>query len=95
MNWIKLLYPRPQFEMQGWPLWIQQIHGKALAIAYYLAQTVALLGLTIIYLILIVPLKTIAWMRGQDPLSLKIDSNQKSYLQNSESVTKIDFKRMY
>lgn len=95
MKWIKLLYPHPHFEMQGWPLWIQKVHGKAMLVAYYIAQTLALLGLAIIYLALIIPLKTVSWMRGQDLLSLKIEKDRKSYLQNSDSVSKIDFKRMY
>lgn len=95
MNWIKLLYPHPHFDMQGWPVWIQKIHGKAMLVAYYIAQTLALLGLGIIYFILIVPLKTVSWLRGQDLLSLKFDSEKSSYLQKSESVQKIDFKRMY
>ncbi|HEX7675450.1 MAG TPA: hypothetical protein VF412_14840 [Bdellovibrio sp.] len=95
MNWIKLLYPHPHFEMQGWPLWIQKIHGKAMIVAYYIAQTLALLGLAIIYLALIVPLKILSSLRGQDLLNLKIETQRQSYLLKSDPIQKIDFKRMY
>lgn len=95
MNWFRLLYPHPSFEVPPGPNWLRFLHGKALHLAYYLTHTVALIFLSLIYLIVIIPLKVGAALRGQDLLKEKLDPQAESYFQESESLKNLDFKRMY
>lgn len=88
MNWIKALYPAPQIELRGFPWWIQKIHGKAMLVAYYAAQTLALVGLTVIYFLVILPCKFFA--KNPD-----IQKQSESYLIHTDSLEKMDFERMY
>ncbi len=95
MNWIKLLYPRPSFEVTLGPKWMREIHGKALLIAYYLTHTLALVCLCIIYFVVIVPFSLWALIKGDDLLDEKLKPKDKSYFQKSEDLALLDFKRMY
>jgi hypothetical protein len=95
LNWIKLLYPPPHFDLQFGLVWMRKIHVVALTIAYYLTHTLALVGLTLIYFLCLIPLKLWFIATDKDPLQRKYDSNLKSYLKISEDLTKMDFKRMY
>lgn len=77
------------------PQWMRKVHGKALLIAYYLTHTLAIVCLGFIYLVLILPLKMWAVIKGQDLLEEKMNPQGKSYFQKSEDLKLLDFKRMY
>jgi len=89
MNWIKVLYPRPHIELRGFPWIIAKVHGKAMLIAYYAAQTLALVGLTLIYFLVILPCKFFILTKSPAP------QPQKSYLLKSDPLASMDFERMY
>lgn len=94
MNWIRLLYPRPHFEVTWGPRWMRRIHAVALTLAYYFSHSLALMGLSLIYLLVILPLK-IFWMaRGRDPLRMRPETRA-SYLEKIPHPTPTDFERMF
>jgi len=95
MNWIRLLYPKPHFDLRGWPRIVQAVHGRGLALAYYVSQTLALLGLAALYLVVLLPLKGAMACRKNDPLGFRLLPDTESYLKKSEPVSEIDFTRMY
>lgn len=95
MNWINLLYPRPHFAVTTGPTWLRKTHSLALNLAYYLTHSVALIGLSVIYFALILPLKFYALLRGQDLLEKTLSRNAITYLKKSEDLSSMDFKRMY
>ena len=95
VNWIKLLYPKPKFNVWGLPPWLAAIHTKALLVAYYIAQTLGLFGLAIAYLTVIFPISLFVRLRHKDWLDLKWKTGSPSYLKRSEPVSKIDFSWMY
>jgi hypothetical protein len=74
---------------------MRQVHGKALLIAYYLTHTLAIVCLSFIYFVLILPLKIWAVIKRHDLLEEKMDPQGKSYFQKSEDLGLLDFKRMY
>ncbi|HRO68647.1 MAG TPA: hypothetical protein PL182_13830 [Pseudobdellovibrionaceae bacterium] len=94
MSWIELLYPKPNFDLSGWPRLIRAVHGRALAFAYYASQTLALIGLAILYLSVILPIRGWQALRGEDPLELRF-TKEPSYLKKAPPVAQIDFTRMY
>jgi len=95
MNWIEILYPKPSFYISPALGKFRHVHGVALSIAYYLAQTLALIALTVLYFTLILASKLWLVITSQDPLKRKYLAGSQSYLQKSKSVKKINFKRMY
>lgn len=94
MNWIELLYPKPNFDLSRWPRPIRAIHGRALVFAYFVSQTLALIGLTVLYVAVILPIRGWQAVRGSDPLELKFTQDP-SYLKKAPPVAEIDFTRMY
>lgn len=94
MNWIELLYPKPRFDLKGWPRPLRIVHGRALGFAYYVSQSLALLGLFLVYVLAILPVRGWLFLRRADPLERSF-TDEPSYLKNAPSVPEIDFTRMY
>lgn len=95
MNWIKLLYPKPSFNVSPWLGRFRRIHEGALHIAYYITQTLALIILAIFYFVFICPVKILAVLKREDLLDQKLSLHQESYLKKSETINSTDFKRMF
>lgn len=95
MSWIRLFYPKPQFDLKRWPPWFRPVHQRALALAYYVSQTIALVGLSVVYLLLFVPLALLFAISGRDPLEKRMNGERKSFWKKSEPVSSIDFQRMF
>lgn len=93
MNWISLLFPKPHFEVTWGPQWMRRVHGIALTLAYYFSHVLTLLGLTLIYLVVILPL-SLFFVR-KDLLKFKWDKHTSSYLETTDLSHQTDFKRMY
>lgn len=95
MNWINLLYPRPSIEVAMGPKWLGMLHQRVKILAYYLTHTLALVCLSFIYFVLILPMKAWAVIKGQDLLEEKIEAQRKSYFRKSEDLANLNFTRMY
>jgi hypothetical protein len=95
MNWIKLLFPTPKFDVAIWPRWLGAIHRRALNITYYSTQAAALMVLTIIYVFFITPLAFILRLKQKALLDLQINPRTASYLKRSAPLSENDFEKMY
>lgn len=95
LNWISLLYPRPHFEVSPALGWLRYPHTVALHVAYYLTHTLALMGLIIIYVLVVLPLRVFQLIKSEDPMELKLGTSKESYFVTVRNIEDTDFNKMY
>lgn len=95
MSWIRILYPKPVFNISPSLGKFKHIHNLALHIAYYIAQTIAHIALCFIYAGIVIPHKIVLKISSRDLLNKMPNKNLDSYFEKAPQVNQIDFKRMY